>query len=552
MSPASAALRAGHAAPNAEQIARGTVRAVAYRVAQPNARARIDEHVSFLETRPTRWLRSLFPNMLRDSYGRTSAFADRHLDLWRWVRAVEPGRRSTPFIAIWPRGGAKSTSVELAVAYLGATRRRRYVLYVCRTQRQANDHVGRNVAGLLQSPRYAAAYPDLGQIAVTNLGQRRGWTQNRLFTASGFKIDAIGLNAASRGVKIDADRPDLIVFDDIDEALDSPGVTAKMIATITKSILPAGAGWASVMGAQNLIHPGSVFAKLANREADFLIDANVSGPHVAVDGLEIGYRPEPSLQDRLIPYVSAGTATWAGQSVETCNSMLLQMGVSSFMVECQQEVDQVQGSMFEDLDLDMITVDPDITPLPEFVRTAVWCDPAVTSKDRSDANGIAAGSLGVDGRLYVRRGYERRSTPLETLRTAIMWAVELGAETVGVETDQGGDTWEVVYEQALDQLVKEGAIGDQASIPFFDQIKAGAGFGPKQARAQQLHAGYRADRVRHVVGPSLRTITQALARFPLRKPFDFVDALYWLYNDLILSADVMGSVIAGGAVRSHL
>jgi phage terminase large subunit-like protein len=110
------------------------------------------------------------------------------------------------------------------------------------------------------------------------------------------------------------------------------------------------------------------------------------------------------------------------------------------------------------------------------------------------------------------------------LRLAIRKAIELGATTVGVETDQGGDTWYTVYKAAAQ------AIGIDRP-PRFEQAKAGAGHGPKAERASRMLADYERGRIVHVTGTH-ETLERALRRFPRSKPFDLVDAAYWSWHDL--------------------
>src|SRR4051812_32426947 len=90
------------------------------------------------------WLRELFPIHC------VAPFGAHHELFWEWVWAIEPGVSPDPFVGVWSRGGAKSTSAEMAVVCIGARQRRRYGLYVCETQDQADDHVS-NVAGMLES-----------------------------------------------------------------------------------------------------------------------------------------------------------------------------------------------------------------------------------------------------------------------------------------------------------------------------------------------------------------------------------------------------------------
>jgi len=53
-------------------------------------------------------------------------------------------------------------------------------------------------------------------------GHSKGWRRERLRTASGLTIDALGLDTGTRGAKIENQRPDFIIFDDVDEKFDTP------------------------------------------------------------------------------------------------------------------------------------------------------------------------------------------------------------------------------------------------------------------------------------------------------------------------------------------
>lgn len=450
------------------------------------------------------WLTTLFPGYVRQG------FAPRHEELWVWVWALEAGKRPAPFVAIWPRGGGKSTSAELAVVVMAARRVRRYGLYVCETQDQADDHV-QNVASLLESRQVEIYYPRLAQRAVTKYGSAKGWRRNRLRTASGFTVDAIGLDSAARGAKVDEHRPGFMILDDLDGELDSVPTVEKKITTLTKKLLPAGATDMAVLAVQNLVHGQSIFARLGDGRADFLADRIVSGPHPAIEGLTYEQR-----DGRYV--ITGGTATWAGQDMARCQAIIADTGLTAFLSESQHEVMMQAGGMFSHLEFRHCAWDK----VPDLVRIVVWVDPAVTSTDDSDSQGIQADGIAADGTIYRLWSWEQRTTPQDSLQRAIKKAVELGARAVGVETDQGGDTWQSVYREAVLALKLP---------PGFRSVKAGAGYGPKVHRAGQMLADYEQGRIVHVIGTH-QVLERALFRFPKVKPFDLADAAFWSWNDL--------------------
>lgn len=447
-------------------------------------------------------------------------FADHHHRFWDWAWAIEVDSRPDPFVAVWPRGGAKSTTAEMAVAMLGARGKRRYCLYVSETQDQADDHVA-NVAAILESPEMEIAFPQMGERLLGKFGASKGWKVNRLRTSSGFTVDAIGLEGGARGIKLEEMRPDLMVLDDIDGELDGPHITAKKIKTITRKLIPAGASTVATLAIQNMVHEDSIFAQLVDGRADFLRKRIVSGPIPAMWNLEYAEI------DGLFQII-AGTPSWPeGQGIETCQAMINDMGISAFLAECQHRTVVPSGGMFDHIPFGAIR--RSIAQMPAMRRVVVWVDPAVTSTDSSDCMGVQADGLGADGMFWRLYSWEGRTSPLDAIKRALVKAIEWGADTVGVETNQGGDTWRVVYDRACEELRREGVLVGPA--PRYKERKASSAQGSKQTRAQQMLVDYERDRFRHLEGTH-GVLEASLTRFPKTKPFDLVDAAYWSWYEL--------------------
>ena len=451
------------------------------------------------------WLLAFAPGYTK--YG----FGPHHREFWDWVNQIED-KRPRPFIGIWPRGGAKSTSAEMAVMMLGAQKKRKYCLYVCQTQDQADDHVS-NIATLMESQAMNLAYPGVSDRLIGKYGNIRGWRRNRLRTATGFTIDALGLDTAARGIKLDEQRPDLMVFDDLDQELDTPNTTGKKEKTLSHSIIPAGAENLAIIAIQNMVHADSIFARLADGRAEYLADRIVSGPIPAIKGMA-----HDVIEGKTV--ITGGTATWEGQHLDRCQDMLDDMGITAFLNECQHDTEPPPGGMFSHLTY--VHCKPE--EVPDLLKVVVWCDPAVSTTDASDAMGIQVDGIDAEGIIYRLRSYEQKTTPLALVKKAISWAVEFGAIEVGIETDQGGDTWKSVYREACRELGVENA-------PKFRAEKGGT-IGPKAHRAGLMLADYeKGGRIVHVIG-SHQLLERALRRFPLMKPYDLVDAAFWSWLSL--------------------
>lgn len=291
------------------------------------------ELLELLEQRPDIWLKELFPQYV------TAEFGLHQLEFWEWLWSIEAGKQPRSFVAIWPRGHGKSTSTELACVALGARKVRRYALYVSETQDQADDHVA-NIGALLESSSIEAYYPELGNRLVGKYGTSKGWRRNRLRTSSGFTVDALGLDTAARGVKLEEQRPDLLIFDDIDNETDTPQATEKKIKILTRALIPAGSADVAVLAVQNLVHADSIFSRLSDGRADFLADRVVSGPTPALRGFS--YEKQGNRH-----VVTSGTPTWDGMSLYRCQEMIDDMGISAFLAECQHDVKQnIEGALF--------------------------------------------------------------------------------------------------------------------------------------------------------------------------------------------------------------
>jgi len=488
-----------------------------------------------LEADHLRWRYSLFRGHLQDTRGRIVPPADYHNDLWDWLWGIEKGTRQEAFIGIWGRGLAKSTNAEMGAVALGARNRRRYTWYVSSVQEAADSHI-ETIADMLTSPRFAAIYPAMARRRVAKYGPR-AWRRNRVTTDAGFTAEAIGLDKAIRGRRVGEDRPDLIILDDIDDALDGLTVVRHKIEAITRRILPAGSEDLTVIAIQNMIRDDGFFGRIATGEADYLLDRRMSGPIPAIYGLETEQRIGPDGDPRF--WITDGTPSWVGFDLETAQAKMDEEGLSAFLAERQHSVEPPVGGMFDHLDFESITIDE----APELDRIVVWVDPAVSTTDRSDSFGISVDALGADGRLYNLWAWEEITTPEDALERAIFKAVEYGAEHVGIETDQGGDAWRAVYREAVRALEKGTRTGRKirrGTAPRMITAKAGAqksgdtrgsGSRSKVGRASKMLTEYERGRVRHVRGTHT-TLQRALRRFPTTPPLDLVDCHYWGYADL--------------------
>lgn len=287
------------------------------------------------------WLRRYFPEV---TY---APFAERHVRLWNWIESLQRGVKARARIEVWPRGGAKSSTAELGCARVGSKLSRKFGLYVSETQEQADKHI-QSIAALFETV-------GVGRM-LNKYGASKGWRRDQLRTHNGFSIAAFGLDAATRGVKLDQYRPDLIIFDDIDNQADSRVIVDRKVSAITTAILPAGSADVAVLVIQNKIHEDSIVSQLCDGRADFLHDRDPAFVEPAVNGMEteVVNRPDGSR----IYQIVAGTATWDGQSIEVCEDQINEWGFKAFEKEAQHNVEIVEGFIFNAEQFNYCTVQP--------------------------------------------------------------------------------------------------------------------------------------------------------------------------------------------------
>jgi hypothetical protein len=316
------------------------------------------------------WNQACVPAYIQGDY------AAEHEQFWEWVDQIGDARPD-PWLSLWPRGYAKSALAEIATAKLLARGIRKYCLYVSHTQSQADDHVG-NIGAILESDTFTRHYPAMGEVKLSKFGSSKGWRRNRLRTASGATIDALGLDASRRGARLDEQRPDMMVLDDIDDTHASAAVNAKNIRTITQALIPALLPNKVLILAQNVVAPNSIAAQLGAGVLDMMGGAIRSGPFPLVADMTAERRDGKWR-------ITGGTPRWpAWMDLGRCEEQLRDMGMDAFVIECQQDTSERPGAIWRKEEISESRVDVD--RVPELERVVVAVDPNKTG--RSDDAGV--------------------------------------------------------------------------------------------------------------------------------------------------------------------
>ena len=153
----------------------------------------------------------------------------------RLPEIVRSGESESDAIAA-PRGEAKSTLVsQLFVLWCIVCGCKKYALIVMNSIEQAYPMLEAIKAELEANPRLRC---DFGEAC----GAGRTWQMGMVITANNAKIQAVGSGKKIRGMRHGAQRPDLVVLDDIenDEQVKSPEQRDKLQSWLDKTITPLG------------------------------------------------------------------------------------------------------------------------------------------------------------------------------------------------------------------------------------------------------------------------------------------------------------------------
>ncbi len=372
-------------------------------------------------------------------------FSAPHEELWQWADSIGSGQTARPFVGVWPRGRGKSSSAEAVSADCGVRHVRTYAMYVSGTQAQADKHV-QTIARMLESSAVAKYAPDIGKPKVSQNGNKT-WNRKMLTTATGFTVEAVGLDKAVRGQKIDWARPDLITFDDIDERHDSELTRQKKQEIITDSIIPAGATHCANLFMQNLIYSDSIASSLAKRPnqpgaAQFLLDRIISGPFAAVEGLKYEQR---QIGDMFRWKITTGVSLWNGYTLAVCEDELNRVGPSSYERESQNDVDNDEpNALMSAADFERTRK----TEAPDLARVAIGVDPPGGATEC----GIICGGRAKVGKEW--HGYVIEDATMPKGVKPDEWALAVlkcyqrnKADVIFVERNYGGDMCKAVIRQ---------------------------------------------------------------------------------------------------------
>lgn len=308
-------------------------------LATPEERIEIDRllapSLEELESDWRIWLKTLFPQFMR---GPLAPYHEEYMD-WLWAtlwakREGKPLPDGNAFFSIWGRGCAKSTFARLAPIAEACLLGKGYALYISGSQDQANKHLA-SIETLLTSDMVRYYYPQMSRPRKGDTDKNRAWNQKMLYLASGYVLQAIGLDVGIRGANVDDMRVTLDLIDDIDDRSDTALQSEQKMDKFLHSILPTKKPGTLFVCAQNLVLESGVINRLFTGDVPALANAHVSGPYPRVENLKTETQEK---NGRQLDIIIGGTCTWPADTIEICQEDIFTYTLPVFKRECQNEL----------------------------------------------------------------------------------------------------------------------------------------------------------------------------------------------------------------------
>lgn len=343
---------------------------------------------------PLCWALTYVPHHLQLDDG-TVSFSDIHAE---WYDEADDGGRH---IYIAPRGSGKSTVHFLVLPlYLAATGRRRFLAAFSESATQAELHLSTFKLELARNERLREDYKELCRAGKMPGGGNVADNQGLRVSANGFAFAARGIDASSLGLKVGDQRPDHLLFDDIEPHASAYSAyqAEKRLATIVDAVLPMGSQVCSSTIVGTVTMTGSIIhqAVLHSKEPAKWIDE------------------ERFTVSHALPVNEAGDSVWPERwSTEYLHSI---EGTRSYQLNFLNQPATIDGEYWTPDDFrygDLASVS----------RRIIAVDPAVTTAKSSDETGVAVVGFSAAARKAVVQeafGVRLKGEPLRQRLLALL------------------------------------------------------------------------------------------------------------------------------------
>ncbi len=457
-------------------------------------------------------------------------------------------KRGTKLNVLGPRGGAKSTIAALAYPLRAAVERwEPYVWIVSDTKHQACAHLENIKSELADNPRLAADYPDAA-------GQGPVWRSNSIVLRNGVCVEAFGTGQRIRGRRRRADRPTLVVCDDLenDHHMQSALQREHSRTWFHGTLMKAGTGRTNVVNLATALHREALAVQLHETpgwtsrifKAIQRWPENTSLWHqwedVYTDVANPRYRQAArAFYDRHREAMDAGALLlWPEEEdLYTLMCIRAESGRTAFEREKQNS-----------------PVNPELCEWPEsYFDETIWFDTwpehlelktlALDPSKGADARRgdySAFVTLGADRRgiLYLEADMARRPTP-QIVADGVELYRRFRPDAFGVEANQFQELLAAEFEA---EFQKQGVLGAR---PWLLDNRVN-----KQVRIRRLGPYLSSGRLRFKTGsPSTRMLVDQLKEFPIGDHDDGPDAAEMAIR---LAAELINAVTADDGLGGRL
>lgn len=377
------------------------------------------------------------------------------------------------------------------------------------TDTQAQTHLATFKSELDNNPLIREDFPDLVAPKTRGRGQVEADRVSLYHAQSGFVFAAAGMDSSNLGLKVGAQRPDLIILDDIEphEGRYGAQLAAKRLDTLLSAILPLNIR-AHVIMAGTVTMSGSIIHQVVRWGRGERDDSKDPNSNAWVGEQNIKARHTPAIiTDEDGQRRSVWPAKWPLDWLEAREH------TREYRKNYANDPLAAEGDYWQLEDIERARAIGSAW-LPSCTRILVSVDPAVTTKAKSDFTGIAVVAWmppprerpKAPGRCVVLEVRQVKKSG-EALRQDVLdTVIRHNAGLVLVETNQGGDLWGTVFHH----------------MPV--KVKSIRQTEKKEQRAARALDHYQRGRVAHAEGAKLAEYEGQLVAFPLAPHDDMVDA----------------------------
>ncbi|MCB9854660.1 MAG: phage terminase large subunit [Phycisphaerales bacterium] len=188
-----------------------------------------------------------------------------HKAIYRMLEGL-PTEQGGRMAVAAPRGSAKSTLVSLLfVLWCICYCRKKFIVMLSDTAEKASGFLDHVKQELVANQRLIEAFPEVCE-TTGQVPRPPRWRLDEIITHNQVKVMALGLGQNIRGLRHGADRPDLILLDDVESADNTATAESrtKVDNWFNRAILKAGATDTDVVVVGTIQHYDSLLARLTD------------------------------------------------------------------------------------------------------------------------------------------------------------------------------------------------------------------------------------------------------------------------------------------------